>query len=270
MRTARHRLVAAALIAFVVAMIVTTTSHADPLAIDIDGPPRCRARELGEFLVEQGDLPARPDWEEFKIDEMPGNEVYTDGVVTITITNATNTSFDWSSNIGIDAVYVKSGQGGSVVYLYDPPAEATSGEGLSTRDEKDISHVTFCYDEESPPTTSTTGSTSTSSTSTSTSSTSTSSTSTSSTSTSSTSTSSTSTSSTSTTSSTSSTTSTTSGTSPTSVTNTTSTTAPTTSTTSTTLQTLATVAETGPQVEAQVLAATPLAQAIAATPSFTG
>ena len=69
-------------------------------------------------------------WITLKVDPNPDGEgpfVYTDGTLTVTITNAEDDkSFDWSSNIGVDAVYVKAGSGGSNLYRYDPPSEATS------------------------------------------------------------------------------------------------------------------------------------------------
>src|SRR5918994_1741661 len=37
--------------------------------------------------------------------------------------------FDRTSNIGVDAVFVKGGPGG-LIYVYDPPAESTGDTGL--------------------------------------------------------------------------------------------------------------------------------------------
>lgn len=92
------------------------------------------------------------DKELLKVDEAPtaGTYTRTDGYVTVTVTNGTSTTFDWSSNVAIDAVFVKSGQNGHNLYVY--AGEATSGSGLSTPyvDNKyqDISHISFCYDVE--------------------------------------------------------------------------------------------------------------------------
>ena len=59
--------------------------------------------------------------------------VYSDGTLTVTISNAQNdTTFDWSSNIGVDAVVVKGGSDGADLYRYDPPSETTSDTGLTT------------------------------------------------------------------------------------------------------------------------------------------
>ena len=65
-----------------------------------DGNPTC------------GDFNAA--WTELKV-QPPGNGVFTDGTLTVTIANFANSnsgtpgSFDWSSNIGVDAVFVKAG-----------------------------------------------------------------------------------------------------------------------------------------------------------------
>jgi LPXTG-motif cell wall-anchored protein len=82
--------------------------------------------------------------------------------------------FDWESTVGIDAVYVKGGSQGSYFYSYQPElasyhednegeiigdgAEETSDVGLGTppwkiEGKNQISHVTFCWDDESTPTT---------------------------------------------------------------------------------------------------------------------
>ena len=64
--------------------------------------------------------------------------------------------FDWTSTVGIDAVYVKGGPTANV-YLYD---EALHDEGLHAPQgpygPKGISHVTFCWDDGGQPTTTST------------------------------------------------------------------------------------------------------------------
>ena len=74
--------------------------------------------------------------------------------VTIKVTGLNGageaTTIEWSSNIGVDAVIMKGGDDG-FVYVYDPPAEATSGSGLTTPlnnggNRPEISHIEFCYD----------------------------------------------------------------------------------------------------------------------------
>ena len=91
---------------------------------------------------------AGQSWTQFKIDIDPlVDGVYSDGTITVTITNAQNDkTFDWSSNIGVDAVIAKGGSDGTFLYRYDPPNEETSDAGLTTPGQNTISHVNFCYD----------------------------------------------------------------------------------------------------------------------------
>ena len=94
---------------------------------------------------------AGQSWTEFKLE---GNDLsngfHTDGTLAVTITNLTEDTFDWSSNIGVDAVVVKGGEAGSNLYKYDPPSEETADTGLGVPDPDNnaISHITFCYDPE--------------------------------------------------------------------------------------------------------------------------
>ncbi len=110
----------------------------------ISGNTSCLAQQQGQ------------NWTELKIDEsILSNDTFSDGTLSMTISNYTGTSFDWSSNMGVDAVFVKGGNVGGFLYLYDP--EATSDTGLTTPNNPNgqpanISHVSFCYDEEPTPT----------------------------------------------------------------------------------------------------------------------
>jgi LPXTG-motif cell wall-anchored protein len=90
-------------------------------------------------------------------------------------------NFNWSSNVGIDAIYVKGGSEGSYFYGYQPDVshegqvvgpgeEATEDIDLGTppwkvEGKNQISHVTFCWDDEQGPTTSSSSTSSTTSTS---------------------------------------------------------------------------------------------------------
>jgi hypothetical protein len=86
-------------------------------------------------------------WTEFKLQEGTLiNGFHTDGTLDVNIANLTNTSFDWTSNIGVDGVVVKDGVDGANFYRYDPPTEATADTDLSVPGEKGISHISFCYD----------------------------------------------------------------------------------------------------------------------------
>ena len=88
-------------------------------------------------------------WADFKLEGATLSEgPHTSGPLTVTISNLTGDSFDWQSNIGLDAVIVKGGHAGTYLYRYDPPAEATSDNGLAVPDpdNNSISHISFCYD----------------------------------------------------------------------------------------------------------------------------
>ena len=90
------------------------------------------------------------NWTELKVDPN-ANGTFNDGTLTVTITNTTNDkTFDWSSTIGVDAVFVKAGSAtGHNLYRYDPPAEATGDTGLTSPGSgttNQISHISFCYD----------------------------------------------------------------------------------------------------------------------------
>lgn len=90
-------------------------------------------------------------WTELKV-EPPGNGVFTDGTLTVTITNFVNSSsgtpgsFDWSSNIGVDAVFVKAGNDKHNLYTYNPESTGDTGLGPQSGTGNGISHISFCYD----------------------------------------------------------------------------------------------------------------------------
>ena len=91
------------------------------------------------------------DWTEFKRDPN-ADGTFSDGTLTVTITHTQpDKVFSWSSNIGVDAVFVKGGESGNGFYLYDPPQEKTSDTGLTTPGQNTISHISFCYDNDPPP-----------------------------------------------------------------------------------------------------------------------
>jgi len=97
-----------------------------------------------------------------------------DATVTITVVTAAKV-FDWTSNIGIDAILVTGGSEGSYFYGYQPDvskegavvgdgAEATSDVDLGTPPygqpgKNPIKSISFCFDDEhKPPPSSTTSS----------------------------------------------------------------------------------------------------------------
>src|SRR5687768_520098 len=81
---------------------------------------------------------------QFKIDSRPGNGTYGDGTLSVTISNADEDSFSWSSNITVTAVMVKAGTS-----LKSNPGgrsgTASSAENPNNGKSYGISHVSFCY-----------------------------------------------------------------------------------------------------------------------------
>jgi LPXTG-motif cell wall-anchored protein len=132
-----------------------------------------------EQSVEPTEVPDNPDcadlapegttWIELRVPE-EGDDVtsgtFSDGTLTVTITVRDTDDgpvFDWTSNIGVDAVIVKGGPNANF-YLYDPPAESTGDTGLHAPVNPSgkfagLSHVSFCYDVEQATTTTSTTST---------------------------------------------------------------------------------------------------------------
>jgi hypothetical protein len=115
-----------------------------------------------------GDLaPDGANWTELKVEPVV-NGTSSDGTLTVTIVvdeNGPNgPTFDWTSDIGVDAVFVKGGPDGNL-YLYDPESTGDSGLHAPTNPANGkyygLSHVSFCYDEDD--TTTTTSSTTTTS-----------------------------------------------------------------------------------------------------------
>ena len=102
-----------------------------------DGNPTC------------GDFNAA--WSQLKV-EPPGNGQFSDGTLTVTITSfvgsnsGTPGSFNWSSNIGVDAVFVKAGNDKHHLYTYNPESTGDTGLGPQAGSGNGISHISFCYD----------------------------------------------------------------------------------------------------------------------------
>jgi len=145
----RRRLAATAAVtsAFVLfAAAPAFAEHVEP--ITEDGNPTCS--ELA---------PEGVTWTELKVEPVEDG-TSSDGSLTVTIEvrdSADGPVFDWSSNIGLDAVFVKGGNVGGNLYQYDPPSEETADTGLHSPLNPSgkwagLSHVSFCYDagEETP------------------------------------------------------------------------------------------------------------------------
>ncbi len=120
------------------------------------------------FKIEEGDLPDEGASKTYVIsDRGTPDDDSDDATVTITMVMQAK-SFDWTSTIGIDAIYVKGGSEGSYFYGYQPDIhqngeitgpgeEAFSGIDHGTppwhADKNQISHITLCYDEAWTPST---------------------------------------------------------------------------------------------------------------------
>ncbi|MFL6195143.1 MAG: hypothetical protein ACJ75H_13295 [Thermoanaerobaculia bacterium] len=126
-----------AMVVFAALALVTPTGATTITPIFVDGNPSCTS--LGYAFG-------------FKIDPPNAGTYSIDGVNTVTVTTD-GVSFDWSSTLGMDAVISKGGPNANV-YIYDPPAEATSDTGLHSpinpNNDKPfgLSHIDFCFDYE--------------------------------------------------------------------------------------------------------------------------
>jgi hypothetical protein len=95
-------------------------------------------------------------WDEVKADP-PQNGEFTDGTLVVTISNFQQSdsgnpgSFDWASNIGVDAVFVKAGSDKHHLYLYDPESTGDTGLAPQAGNGNGISHISFCYDADEEP-----------------------------------------------------------------------------------------------------------------------
>ncbi len=135
------------------------------LVIGVASP--AAATHVAPEAIAGGTNPKCPDlegsgqsWIELKVDPNTDGQ-YSDGTLTVVIEDTTNDkTFSWSSNIGVDAVFVKAGSAGSNLYRYDDPAvtsdpgEETADTGLGSPGEgtsNGISHIVFCYDTGSTP-----------------------------------------------------------------------------------------------------------------------
>ena len=120
-------------------------------------PPTDQAGDESGDGVTPDLIPNNPSCEDLGYDygfkpspETAPNGVYTNGTLTVTTTNNDGTYFDWTSNLGLDAVIVKGGDNADA-FVYDPPQESTSDTRLHAPFKADgtprnISHIEFCYD----------------------------------------------------------------------------------------------------------------------------
>jgi LPXTG-motif cell wall-anchored protein len=105
--------------------------------------------------------PEGTTWTELKVEEPVADGTFTDGTLSVTI-DVTDTDdgpvFSWTSNIGVDAVFVKGGPGG-LLYVYDPESTGDTGLHAPVNPQNGkffgLSHLSFCYDEDQGTTTTT-------------------------------------------------------------------------------------------------------------------
>lgn len=105
----------------------------------VAGNPSCSSLGLGDF--------------ELKVEPV-ADGTYTNGILTVNVDvrdTADGPMFDWTSNLGVDAVIVKGGPNADS-YVYDPPQEDTGDTDLhapinpSNGKFFGLSHISFCYD----------------------------------------------------------------------------------------------------------------------------
>jgi len=149
----------------------TANAHEGTEPVPIEGNLDCA--DLAE-LLELEDV----EWEEDKIEPFPdanGSYDYTlsdrgtpddesdDAVFTLEVFDRKR--FNWTSNVGIDAIVSKGGDGaGGSYYYYFDGEELTEDVDYTVPpwgqwDRNSISHVTICWDDEDAPETTTTTST---------------------------------------------------------------------------------------------------------------
>jgi LPXTG-motif cell wall-anchored protein len=136
-----------------------------------------------ESRIEAGDLPGQGESATF---DLTPDDATDDASVTIEM-NLELKNFDWSSTVGIDAVYVKGGSMGSYFYGYQPEVAGYNednpgtvvGEGAESMGDVDlgtppygkpgknpIKKILFCWDDEDSTSTTSSSTTSSSTTST--------------------------------------------------------------------------------------------------------
>ena len=122
----------AALVAALALVAAVPAAHASSVPpATVSGNPTCSELNSG--------------WADFRpADLNPSDGTYGDGTVSVTISNDTRDSFDWSSTQAITAVIVST-TGQANVYGYDPGSSADTG--LASPGTDGISRIDFCYQE---------------------------------------------------------------------------------------------------------------------------
>lgn len=140
--TAKKTTLFAFVAALLLAIFFVTSRPAEAATVTptlVQGNESCADLGLGDF--------------ELKVEPV-ADGTFTDGTLEVTIDvrdTASGQVFDWTSNLGVDAVLAKGGPDENL-YLYDPPSESKGDTGLhapiNARNGKfsDLSHISFCYD----------------------------------------------------------------------------------------------------------------------------
>ena len=113
MNTLDQRLLKAAFIFVAAAVAIGATATA---ALLPSGNHARATHVVPEFLAGPGPVPCTDSqgpgqtWIEFELEGATlSNGSHSGGILEVTISNLTQDSFDWTSNIGVDAVVVKGG-----------------------------------------------------------------------------------------------------------------------------------------------------------------
>jgi hypothetical protein len=132
----------------ILASVFAGSASAEGGGDHVEGNPTCA--DLGYdngFKIEAtGELPASGT---YAVGD-PGTEAVGDAdgfEVAITVNEGDPATVDFEANTAVNAVIVKAGPGAKV-YTYEEGA--TSGEGLESPKDS-ISHITFCWDGDTPP-----------------------------------------------------------------------------------------------------------------------
>lgn len=147
-----------ALIGVLIAGGGASAAGADRMVEEVEGIGSCA--QLAEEL--DSDTP----WRGVRLGS-PRDGVHSDGIVSVEIAGFSDTSFDWSSDLSLDAVLLgyesASGQEiGQVTFSYVPEAFSDSDVGLEElHPGATITEITFCHDPGSATTTTTLATTTT-------------------------------------------------------------------------------------------------------------
>ncbi|HEV2813224.1 MAG TPA: hypothetical protein VGW10_08240, partial [Solirubrobacteraceae bacterium] len=142
-RTPRIRRLAAVVSGAAIAAVSLSGVAAASTPTFVAGNPNC------------ADIQGTASWKELKIESPGQGTSRLGGGGQSAVVTASGAYFDFTATPGVDAVIVKGGPNANV-YRYSP--EATSGDDLhapinpSNGKPYGLSHISFCYDTEPPPT----------------------------------------------------------------------------------------------------------------------